>query len=298
MWAEYMQPWSDILEIAQYAERTGWHGVWYADHYMPNTGDLTPADEPVMECWAVLAALAAAVPRVRLGSLVSPTTVHHPAVLAKRAASIDHISGGRLVLGIGAGWQANEHHAYGIDLMALGDRVSRFEEAIQILQLLFTERRTDFAGRWYRLVDAPCEPKPIQQPLPVLVGTAGPRMMRIAARHAQAWNTWGNPDQAAARAAMFAAACEQVGRDPATMHRCVQAMIYLIEDATRADHVRAKVDPVRAVVGSDGEVVDAVGRYAELGFDEFIVPEFNLGETAAEKIEALERIRTEVIERL
>jgi alkanesulfonate monooxygenase SsuD/methylene tetrahydromethanopterin reductase-like flavin-dependent oxidoreductase (luciferase family) len=238
------------------------------------------------------------VPRVRLGSLVSPTTVHYPAVLAKRAASIDHVSGGRVVLGIGAGWQANEHHAYGIDLPLAVDRVARFEEAIQILQLLFTERRVDFAGRWFQLRDAPCEPKPIQQPLPVLVGTPSPRMMRIAARHAQAWNTWGEPGLAATRAARFEAACEREGRDPATVHRSAQAMIFLIDDPARADRVRTKVDPERSIVGSAGAVVDALGRYGELGFDEFIVPEFNLGDSAAEKVDALERIRTEVVDQL
>jgi alkanesulfonate monooxygenase SsuD/methylene tetrahydromethanopterin reductase-like flavin-dependent oxidoreductase (luciferase family) len=298
VWAEYLQPWPDILEIARYAESTGWHGVWYADHYMPNTDDVTPGDDPVIECWAVLAALAVAVPRVRLGSLVSPMTVHHPAVLANQAVSVDHISGGRLVLGIGAGWQLNEHHVYGIALPAPGERVARFEEAIQVIQRLLNETRADFDGHWYRLRDAPCEPKPIQRPLPVMVGTGSPRMMRVTARHAQEWNTWGKPEEATRRAALFAQACERVGRDPGTVRRSVQTTIYLVDDPAQLARMRENVDPIRATVGSPAQVVDGLGRYAELGFDELIIPEFHLADTVPEKIEALERIRTEVLAQL
>jgi len=136
----------DILAQARAAEQTGWYGVWMADHYMPNTGDATPARGDVCECWAVLPAIAAVTERIRIGTLVSPTSVHHPAVLAKRASSIDQLSGGRLVLGIGAGWQINEHQAYGIELEPPGKRVSRFEEAIQILRSLLSQESTTFHG--------------------------------------------------------------------------------------------------------------------------------------------------------
>jgi alkanesulfonate monooxygenase SsuD/methylene tetrahydromethanopterin reductase-like flavin-dependent oxidoreductase (luciferase family) len=106
----------DLLEEVRTAEATGWHGVWLADHYMPDTGDTTPARGDTYECWALLPALAAVTGRIRIGTLVSPTSVHHPALLAKRASAIDQLSGGRMVLGLGAGWQLNEHHAYGIAL--------------------------------------------------------------------------------------------------------------------------------------------------------------------------------------
>ena len=112
-WPNAGQDWSEILDVSLYAERTGWDGIWVADHFMPMAGDL---DVPMHECWSVLAALAAAVPRVRLGALVAGITYRSPAVLAKQAVTIDHVSGGRLVFGIGAGWQENEHAAYGIDL--------------------------------------------------------------------------------------------------------------------------------------------------------------------------------------
>ncbi len=164
------------------ADAEGWHCFWYADHYMPNTGgeDVLPGD--VHECWAMLPAIAAVTERLRLGSLVAPTSVHHPAVLANRAATIDRISNGRIVLGIGAGWQINEHQAYGIELEEPAVRVSRFEEAIQIMRSLLNEDRTDFHGDFYDITDAPANPKPVQSPLPILVGTGSPRMLRITAR--------------------------------------------------------------------------------------------------------------------
>ena len=151
----------------------------------------------------MLSAVAAVTERVRIGSLVAPTSVHHPAVLANRAATIDHISDGRLVLGIGAGWQINEHHAYGIELEPPATRVDRFEEAIQIVRSLFTNERTTFDGAHYTIPDAPMDPKPVQSPLPILVGTASPRMLRITATHADEWNTWGAPELAGAGSPSF-----------------------------------------------------------------------------------------------
>src|ERR1700746_2579019 len=154
---------------------------------MPNTGDATPARGDVYECWALLPALAAVTRRVRIGTLVSPTSVHHPALLAKRPATIDGLSGGRMVLGLGAGWQVNEHHAYGIELEPPGKRVSRFAEAIQIVRSMLSQDSTTFSGAYYGITDAPCDQKPVQAPLPILVGTRGPRMLRITARYAGEW---------------------------------------------------------------------------------------------------------------
>ena len=116
LWPDNDRPPAALLDEVRSAEAAGWHGVWLADHYMPNTGDATPARGDAYECWGLLPALAAVTERVRIGTLVSPTSVHHPALLAKRAATIDRLSGGRMVLGLGAGWQINEHHAYGIEL--------------------------------------------------------------------------------------------------------------------------------------------------------------------------------------
>jgi alkanesulfonate monooxygenase SsuD/methylene tetrahydromethanopterin reductase-like flavin-dependent oxidoreductase (luciferase family) len=238
----------------------------------------------------MLPAIAAVTSRIRLGSLVAPTSVHHPAVLANRAATIDHISNGRMVLGIGAGWQINEHRAYGIELEPPGPRVTRFEEAIQIMRALLSEVRTTFHGSVYSITDAPADPKPVQSPLPILVGTGSPRMLRATARWADEWNTWGDSKMAAERHARLVAACEQVDRDPATLWKSVNAMVDLGGTA---------VPPGRPeLAGSAAEVVDQLGRYAEIGFDEFILPDWNLGDSHTARLDAINRFKAEVADQL
>jgi probable F420-dependent oxidoreductase len=287
LWPSNTRAPADVLEDVRGAEASGWYGVWLADHYMPNTGDTTPARGDVYECWALLPALAAVTERVRIGTLVSPTSVHHPALLAKRAATIDQLSGGRFVLGLGAGWQLNEHHAYGIDLEPPGKRVSRFEEAIAIVRSMLADDTTTFAGEFYNFTDAPADPKPVQAPLPLLVGTRGPRMLRITARHANEWNTWHAPDLAD-RIQALAEACEKTGRDPATMSRSVNALIDL-DGSTPSG---------RTLAGSAQQLIDQLGQYAGLGFDEFILPDANLGATVAERADQLARIKAEVFDQL
>ena len=279
---------ADLLADVRMAEDAGWYGVWLADHYMPDTGDTMPARGDTYECWGLLPALAAVTERIRVGSLVSPTSVHHPALLAKRAATVDRLSGGRMVLGLGAGWQINEHHAYGIELEPPGKRVSRFEEAIQIVRSLLSQESTTFHGACYDITDAPCDPKPVQAPLPILVGTRSPRMLRIAARHADEWNAWGTPEQAAECRAALIEACDAVGRDPATMWTSVNAL---------ADLDGSAPPPGRAgLFGSAQQLLDQFGQYAELGFDEFILPDWNLGTDGL--TDTLATIKTEVLDQL
>jgi probable F420-dependent oxidoreductase len=279
---------AELLEQARAAEASGWYGVWVADHYMPDTGDTTPARGDVYEAWSLLPALAAVTERVRLGTLVSPTSVHHPALLAKRAATIDQLSTGRLVLGIGAGWQINEHHAYGIELEPPGRRVSRFEESITIIRSLLAEGSTTFHGDFYEFIDAPADPKPVQSPLPILVGTKGPRMLRITARYASEWNTWQAPELTD-RHRGLAEACEQTGRDPATMWTSVNALIDLDGSGPPSG---------RTLAGSPAQLIDQLGQFTALGFDEFILPDWNLGTTAAERANNVARIKTEVFDQV
>ena len=290
LWPNDSRTPAEVLEQARVADGTGWYGVWLADHYMPNTGDTTPARGDTYECWALLPALAAVTERVRIGTLVSPTSVHHPALLAKRASTIDWLSGGRMVLGLGAGWQINEHHAYGIELEPPGKRVSRFEESIQIVRSMLSAESTTFHGAYYDITDAPCDPKPVQSPLPLLVGTHSPRMLRITARHADEWNTWGTPEQAAVHRAALIETCHEVGRDPATVRTSVNALVDL--DGSAPPPGRA------ALFGSAQQLVDQFGQYAELGFDEFILPDWNLGEDSSERAETIARIKTEVLDRV
>jgi probable F420-dependent oxidoreductase len=289
LWPQNNRAPADLLEEVRRAEDTGWHGVWLADHYMPNTGDPAPARGDVYECWSLLPALAAVTRRVRIGTLVSPTSVHHPALLANRAATIDRLSGGRFVLGLGAGWQVNEHHAYGFELEPPGKRVSRFAEAITVIRSLLADESTTFHGDFYDVTDAPCDPKPVQSPLPVLVGTRSPRMLGITARHADEWNTWGILEHAALNRAALVEACEKAGRDPATMRTSVNARIGL--------GLTTPPPGPAIIVGSAQELIDQLGQYAELGFDEFIMPDWSLGADKSERADNLAQIKAEVIDR-
>lgn len=298
VWPNMNHPPDEVLARARWAEANGFHGVWYADHYMPNTGSEAIEQGATYECWAMMPAIAAVTERVRVGSLVTPTSVHHPAVLANRAATIDHLSGGRMVLGLGAGWQINEHRAYGIALEPPGARVTRFEEAIQIVRSLLADERTTFRGSVYTIIDAPCDPPPLQTPLPILVGTGSPRMLRITARHADEWNTWGSPEVAAERRRGLLAACEAVGRDPGELWTSVQILLALADSDAERERALAGELGGRTLAGSAAELVDQVSRYAELGFDEFIVPDWNLGPTAAARHDALARLHADVLSQL
>ena len=294
LWTAALRPWPDILESARYAERTGWHGVWVADHFMQNGDD--GLDAPVHECLALLAALAGNTERVRLGSMVLGNTYRHPAVLANQAATIDQIAGGRLVLGLGAGWQVNEHQAYGIELGEPKQRLAQFEEACQVLKSLLSQPRTDFDGAYYQLRDAPLEPKPAA--LPLLIGAAGEKVaLRIVASYADEWNHWGLPDTAVQKGEVFRAHCEKIGRDPATVRRSTQAMLEVIdpddhEAQQRRETLIAQGRPV--VMGSAEELRDTIGRYAETGIDELIVPDTQLGD-GTRRFDALERLREDVL---
>ena len=289
VWPNPSQSPAEVLRLAQMAEADGWYGFWYADHYMSNTDTAETARGDVHECWAMLPAVAATTERIRIGSLVAPTSVHHPAVLANRAVTIDHISNGRMVLGIGAGWQINEHAAYGIDLEPPKERVSRFDEAIQVMSSLLGEDETSFDGDFYTLTGAPSDPAPVQAPLPILVGTGSPRMLRITARHAQEWNTWGDPTLVAQGVAKLETACEQVDRDPATMWKSVQALVVQTGD----DNTDDMGD--RVIAGSPAQLVDQIGRYEELGIDEFIVADFLFGEDEDVRLDTYRRFNEEVI---
>ena len=283
IWPNLAQPWSEVLGIARHAEATGWDGVYVADHFMGSGGEFGPDTTPNLEATAALAALAAATDRVRLGSLVLGNTYRHPAVLASWAASVDHVSNGRLLLGIGTGWQENEHEQYGIELPPPGERVARFEEACLVLKGLLREERTTMGGKYYQLTDAVSEPKPIQSPLPVLIGGKGDRMLGVVARHADEWNMWGLADTIAERSAELDSRCEAVGRDPATIARSAQALVRLTDDRAKADAFLAGTGGRAAIAGTTDDVIAAVEAWRAVGLDEVIVPDFALGSGAAKR---------------
>lgn len=291
VWPGPAQAWKDVLSGARHAEQTGWDGVWFADHFMPNTDD---AEGDTLECWSVVAALAALVPRVRLGTLVCGNTYRHPAVLANQAAAVDVISGGRLILGLGAGWQQNEHAKYGIDFHTTRERLERLGEAVQVVKALTTQPRASFDGRYYTLDDAPLEPRPVQDPLPVLVGGGGEKVtLRIVAEHADEWNVWGTPATLRHKIEVLERHCEDVGRDPASIRRTANAMLFLGDDQAEIDQLRQHMEGRPAVIGTPGQVAETVAEYAAAGVDEFIIPDFNFA-TSAERQEAYDRFMEEV----
>ena len=269
-WPSAVHPWPVIRDLAQHVESLGYHGVWVMDHFMDNTDE---GGGHVLEGFSVLAALAAAVPRVRLGSLVAGNLYRHPAVLANQAATIDHISDGRFVLGVGAGWQENEHAQYGIHLPAAGPRLRQFEEACAVIRALRDEEVATFDGRYYQLRGARMEPKAVGR-LPLMIGGAGEKMMPgIVARQADEWNVWGTPETFAHKSAVMTRACEKIGRDPATLRRSTQALVILGRE------LRAEDGP-RAIGGSVERLQDTFGRYAAVGVDEFIVTDGHLRDPA------------------
>ncbi len=289
-WISTQHPWEEILQRAQHAESTGWDGLWVADHFMPN--DAGQLDQPMHECLSVLAALAAAVPRVRLGSLVVGNTYRHPAGLAQQAATIDHVSGGRFVLGLGAGWQEIEHLAYGITFGSVAERIAWFDEACQVIRSLRDEARTTFDGDHYQLADAPMEPKPVG-PMPIMIGAGGEKKMaRIVARYADEWNVWSTPEEWIAKRAAFDRVLEAEDRDPASLYRSTQALVLLGPDgAATAEKLRA----IRPAIGGTAEqLVDTIGRWAEAGLDELIIPDFTLG-GLAQTTDTLDQLKADVV---
>jgi F420-dependent oxidoreductase-like protein len=282
-----------MLAAARHAEGTGWDGVWVADHFMPDDARGMPPETPTLEAGSAVAALAAAVPRVRIGTLVYGNTYRHPAVVANMAATVDQISGGRFTLGLGAGWQRNEHQQYGIPLPPVGERIDRFAEALQVVRGLLREPVTTFDGDHYRLTDARCDPKPVQDPLPILVGASGEqRMLGLTARFADQWNTWGLPAVIRHKSGVLDRHCEKAGRDPAQIARTAQALVFVTDDDQAGADLAARM-PMPAFGGTPGRLVDVVGEYAALGLDELIVPDMTLG-TGAERQERMDVLINDV----
>ena len=218
--------WPELLDEFTLAEELGFDHAWLVDHLVDTDG---PPVHPCHEAWTLLAAIAARTARIRLGILVTSNTFRHPALLLKQAVTVDHVSGGRLILGLGAGWHEDEHRRFGIPLPPPAERVDRFAEAVELIEELMATGRATFHGRFYRLDDARLEPRPLQRPrIPLLIAAHRPRMIGIAARHADQWDTFpvlagaateGVVDDVAARVARFDTACRAAGRDPLLVRR-------------------------------------------------------------------------------
>ena len=215
--------WGDMLDVWRAADEIElFETAWNFDHFYPIIGD---SDGPCLEAWVTLSALAQATSRIRIGCMVNGVPYRHPALVANMAASLDIVSDGRLELGLGAGWNEQETEAYGIDLLPIGQRMDRFEEAVEVVDSLLSNEFTTFRGKYFQLEQARCEPKGPQQPRPpIVIGGAGEkRTLRIAARFAQHWNiSFVTPDQFIKKNEILLTHCESVGRDSSLITRSVQ----------------------------------------------------------------------------
>jgi probable F420-dependent oxidoreductase len=254
--------WPELRDMARAAEEAGFDSVWVGDHLLFRDSDLPPRGP--WEAWSVLAALAAVTERVELGPLVASVSFHNPAMLAKKAAAIDEISGGRLILGLGAGWNEPEYQAFGFPF---DHRVDRFEEAFAIIGGLLRDGHVDFAGRYHQARDCRLLPPPVRKGgPPLMVGTTGPRMLRLAAAHADAWNAWFNwfgnrPEGIPALREQVDAACAAVGRDPGTLQRTVAVLVQVEGgEVARRGGPQEKAPPIDA-----GDLPERLGQFAAEG---------------------------------
>lgn len=223
-----------IIDAWKLADDLGFDSAFTFDHFMPI---FSSADGPCFEGWSLLAALAAQTRRIKVGVLVTGNTYRAPIVVAKMAATIDHVSNGRLILGMGAGWFEQESTAYGLRFHTVGGRARRLDESLQVMKLLFTQERSTFTGTYYQLADAPFEPKTVQRPHPpILVGGVGPTLLQpIVARHADIWNFFADPDVAKTKALCehFDGVCRQVGRDPAEIEKSAGLRATMLDGPAR-----------------------------------------------------------------
>jgi F420-dependent oxidoreductase-like protein len=297
--------WDDWVALARACEDGGFESLFRSDHYL---SFWRPDERGALDAWATLAALAAVTDRVRLGALVSPVTFRHPAELAKAVVTADHVSRGRVELGMGAGWHEGEHRAFGFRFPPVRERMDVLAEQLRIVHALWGADGAvvDVAGEHYRLEACPALPLPVQRPHPPLImgSGAGPRSAALAARWADEYNTvWVGPGEAKARAERVAAACEAIGRDPGTMRRSVMTKIVIGTDERDVrrrgrEHmawqnedgdVDAYLDAMRGdhLVGTVDQVLDRLREYADVGTQRLLVHQ--LVHTDLEAIELIGR---------
>ena len=246
--------WPELREACLTAERAGWDSIWIDDHLLTDEGD--PAD-PKLEGWATLSALAVLTDRVRLGLLVAANTFRNPGLTAKLATTVDHLSNGRLVLGLGGGWFEREHDAFGLDFgSGFGERLDRLDEAVGLIRRLLDGERVTHEGRFYTMHDALCTPLPVQPRLPILIGGSGPtKTLATTARYADLWNGYGSPERIAATSEVLRQRCAEAGRPFDAIERTVtlDAVVRDTPAETKAVWAEtARIHDLDGRVGSDG----------------------------------------------
>ncbi|MEX1168620.1 MAG: LLM class flavin-dependent oxidoreductase [Chloroflexota bacterium] len=279
--------WPELLDMIRAIEDLGFDSIWLGEHLLYRFPDREPRGP--WEAWTLMGAIAAATSRVEFGPLVACTSFHNPALLAKQAATIDEVSGGRLILGLGAGWNETEFRAYGFPY---DHRIDRFEEAFTIIRTLLREGAIDFDGRWYQVRDCellPRGPRPAGPPL--MIGSNGPRMLRATVPYVDSWNTWfadtGNrPDGVPALRERVDAACRDVGRDPVELERTAAVLVELPGGAGRLQGAYSEETP-EPMRGSSAEMAEMLRGYGTegIGHVQLVLDPITLG-----SIEALEPV--------
>ena len=266
--------WPSLRVAIQAAEAAGVDDLWVDDHLLSDEGD---SSDGKLEAWTTLAAVAAVTSRARLGHLVAANTFRNPGLTAKLATTLDHISGGRAILGLGGGWFEEEHVAFGIDFGGgFGERLDRLAESVAIIRRLLDGEHFSHDGPSYVLRDAVAEPRTIQASLPILIGGSGPqKTLRIVARHADMWNAYGSPPSLAASDAVLAERCAEVGRDPAAIERTVNLNVVVRSSRAAAERDWAEYAAAHRPRDGEGrllvggpveEVASALAAYARVGF--------------------------------
>ncbi len=276
--------WDELLAIWQELDRdSNFESLWLMDHFVTGFGMVFGSEGPCLEGWTALAALAQATSRVRLGIMVTGNTYRHPAVLAKQATTLDHISGGRLELGIGAAWHTYEHEAFAIPFPSVKERLERLEEAVRLIKLLWTEPLPKLDGKYYQLHAPPYNPPNVQQPHPpILIGGGGEKKtLRIVAKYADATNVQGTPEEVKRKFEVLEGHCKETGRDFSTIRRTIQAPLFMTDDDAFRQRVLAGMSAATGrtpdeaarslLIGSVGEIKAKVQEYVEAGVQEFML---------------------------
>lgn len=272
--------WQAMREAWKLVDSLGYDTAWTFDHFFPILSD---PSGPCFEGWVALTALAAETSLVQVGTLVTGNTYRNPALLAKMGATLDHTSGGRLIMGIGAGWFELEHTSYGIHFGSVSERIHRLDEAAEIIKLLWTEKQVTFEGRYYQIKDAYCEPKPLRQPRPpIMIGGAGEKLtLKVVAKHADQWNTFGSPEVFRHKINVLGEHCSKVGRNldeieiswagAALVTESKEERSAVVESMAQAFGLPVDVVEPGLLVGDASEVRDRINQFIEEGVTHFIL---------------------------
>lgn len=265
--SEYGNPFDTLLAVAQAAERAGVDAVLMADHFMFNDEQQPEKEVPVLECFVALAAIAAATSRIRIGQLVAGVPYRNPALLAKMCATLDVVSHGRTLVGLGAAWHEQEFRAYGWPFPPLAERMDMLEEAVQIVDRMLRERPVSFSGKHYTLSNAFNDPRPVQKPRPpILIGGSGERRtLRIVAQYADYCNVGGDPATVAHKYDVLRRHCEAVGRPFEAITRCNNVGLMIARDEDELAARRAQHPHFDGIVGAPPAVIDQLQAYAAAG---------------------------------